>query len=75
MQSSTNFELQDLVKVNKQAYLGSLESRASDPFPPSYIFEGPATVLAIAGEYCLLRWRAIPAPDVWLSMKQLEYYS
>nr|AUG32051.1 hypothetical protein PLO_036 [Paulinella longichromatophora] len=71
----TNFEVQDLVKVNREAYLGSLESRSSDPFPPSYIFESPGTILAVSGEYCLIRWTSLPAPDVWLSIKQIEYYS
>ena len=30
-----------LVRVNRAAYENSVESSASDPTPPAYIFEGP----------------------------------
>nr|YP_002048949.1 hypothetical protein PCC_0297 [Paulinella chromatophora]B1X470.1 RecName: Full=NAD(P)H-quinone oxidoreductase subunit O, organellar chromatophore; AltName: Full=NAD(P)H dehydrogenase I subunit O; AltName: Full=NDH-1 subunit O; AltName: Full=NDH-O [Paulinella chromatophora]ACB42739.1 hypothetical protein PCC_0297 [Paulinella chromatophora] len=65
----------DLVKVNRGAYVGSLEARASDPIPPAYIFEGPGTLITTAGQYSLVRWHLIPAPDVWLATAQLEAYS
>ncbi|MCP9820823.1 NAD(P)H-quinone oxidoreductase subunit O [Synechococcus sp. Cruz-9H2] len=60
-----------LVKVSRNAYLGSLEAAASDPTPPDYLFEGPGEVLAISGEFAQLRWR-LPVPDVWLRLDQLE---
>lgn len=60
-----------LVKVSRNAYLGSLEAAASDPTPPDYLFEGPGEVLAISGDFAQLRWR-LPVPDVWLRLDQLE---
>ncbi len=62
-----------LVRVNRQAYLNSLEARASDQAPPDYIFEGPGEVLLVKGDYAQLRWRR-PVPDVWLRLNQLEVY-
>jgi hypothetical protein len=63
-----------LVKVNRTAYLGSLEATASDPEPPAYLFEGPGEILAVKGEHAQLRWRR-PVPDVWLRLDQLETWS
>lgn len=62
-----------LVRVNRQAYLNSLEAQASDQHPPDYIFEGPGDVLLVKGDYAQLRWRR-PVPDVWLRLDQLEAY-
>jgi hypothetical protein len=60
-----------LVRVNRQAYAGSVEAAASDPSAPAYIFEGPGELLAIQGDYGQVRWRR-PVPDVWLKLDQLE---
>ena len=60
-----------LVKVNRAAYAGSLEAKASDSTAPDYVFEGPAEVLLIQGDYAQLRFRR-PVPDVWLRADQLE---
>ncbi len=60
-----------LVRVNRQVYANSLEARASDTVAPDYIFEGPAEVLLIKGDYAQLRFRR-PVPDVWLRCSQLE---
>jgi len=62
-----------LVRVNRQAYANSLEAQASDTVAPDYIFEGPAEVLLIKGDYAQLRFRR-PVPDVWLRCSQLEVY-
>ena len=62
-----------LVKVNRAAYAGSLEAKASDSSAPDYIFEGPAEVLLIQGDYAQLRFRR-PVPDVWLRADQLESF-
>ncbi|MGB7563767.1 MAG: NAD(P)H-quinone oxidoreductase subunit O [Prochlorococcaceae cyanobacterium] len=62
-----------LVKVNRSAYLGSLEAAASDPLPPAYLFEGPGEVLAIKGDHAQLRWNR-PVPDLWLRLDQLETF-
>ncbi len=63
-----------LVRVNRTAYIGSVESEASDPVPPNYIFEGPGEVLSVKGEFAQVRWR-MPVPDVWLRLDQLEAWS
>jgi len=60
-----------LVRVNREAYSGSIEARASDPAPPTYIFEGPGEVLAVNGGHAQVRWRR-PVPDAWLPVSQLE---
>ena len=60
-----------LVRVNRKAYGNSLEAQASDVTAPDYIFEGPAEVLLIKGDYAQLRFRR-PVPDVWLRSSQLE---
>ncbi len=67
----TTFRKGALVRVNRQAYLGSLEAEASDPCPPEYIFLGPGQLLAVKGEYGQVRWRR-PVPDCWLRIDQLE---
>jgi hypothetical protein len=59
-----------LVKVNRSTYANSLEAQASDTVAPDYIFEGPAEVLALKGDYAQLRFRR-PVPDVWLRADQL----
>ncbi|MBM5807868.1 MAG: NAD(P)H-quinone oxidoreductase [Cyanobacteria bacterium M_surface_10_m2_179] len=60
-----------LVRVSRNAYANSLEAQASDTVAPDYIFEGPAEVLVIKGNYAQLRFRR-PVPDVWLRADQLE---
>ena len=60
-----------LVKVNRDAYIKSIEAQASDPNPASYIFEGPGMLLVIKGDYGQVRWNR-PVPDVWLRIDQLE---
>ena len=62
-----------LVKVNRSTYSASLEAQASDAVAPNYIFEGPAEVLLIKGDYAQVRFRR-PVPDVWLRADQLESF-
>ena len=64
-----------LVKVNRNAYINSLEATSSDQqFYPEYIFNGPGELLVVKGEYGQVRWR-LPVPDVWLRIDQLEEWS
>ena len=63
----------DLVKVEREKYLNSLESRASDSDLPEYIFQGPGEILLIKGDYCQIRWRR-PVPDVWISSDHIVSY-
>ena len=59
-----------LVKLDQQAYAGSLEAAASDASLPDYVLEGPGEILAIRNAYAQVRWRR-PVPDVWLRLDQL----
>ena len=63
----------DLVKVDREKYLNSLESKASDEDLPEYIFQGPGEILLIKGDYCQVRWRR-PVPDVWISSDHIVSY-
>ena len=63
----------DLVKVEREKYLNSLESKASDVNLPEYIFQGPGEVLLIKGNYCQIRWRR-PVPDVWINSDHMSSY-
>ena len=67
------FRKGDLVKVDREKYSNSLESKASDPSLPEYIFEGPGEVLLIKGDYFLVRWRR-PVPDVWINSDHIVSY-
>ena len=68
------FRKGDLVKVDREKYLDSLESKASDENLPEYIFQGPGEVLLIKGDYCQVRWRR-PVPDVWVKTEQIISFS
>ena len=67
------FRKGDLVKVDREKYLNSLESKASDENLPEYIFEGPGEILLIKGDYCQVRWRR-PVPDVWINSNNIVLY-
>ena len=76
-QSSINkikkFRKGDLIKIDREKYLNSLESKSSDYNLPEYIFEGPGEILLIRGDYCQVRWRR-PVPDVWISSDHMVSY-
>ena len=63
----------DLVRVEREKYLNSLESKSSDDNLPEYIFEGPGEVLLIKGDYCQVRCRR-PVPDVWINSDHIVSY-
>ena len=67
------FRKGELVKVDREKYLNSLESKASDENLPEYIFEGPGEILLIKGDYCQVRWRR-PVPDVWMNSNNIVVY-
>ena len=68
------FRKGDLIKVDREKYLNSLEAKASDENLPEYIFEGPGEILLIKGDYCQVRWRR-PVPDVWINSNNIVVYS
>tara|TARA_B100000945_G_scaffold270331_1_gene231584 strand:+ start:2684 stop:2926 length:243 start_codon:yes stop_codon:yes gene_type:complete len=63
-----------LVILNKEKYLKSLESLASDTELPNYVFEGPGEILIVKEEYAQVRWRR-PVPDAWFKLDQLKEFS
>tara|TARA_B100001250_G_C19038416_1_gene460470 strand:+ start:78 stop:341 length:264 start_codon:yes stop_codon:yes gene_type:complete len=67
------FRKGDLIKVEREKYLNSVESKASDENLPEYIFQGPGEILLIKGEYCQVRWRR-PVPDIWISSDHIVLY-
>ena len=67
------FRKGDLIKVEREKYLNSLESKASDENLPEYIFQGPGEILLIKENYCQVRWRR-PVPDVWIKSEHLVLY-
>tara|TARA_B100001029_G_scaffold132445_1_gene111321 strand:+ start:142 stop:405 length:264 start_codon:yes stop_codon:yes gene_type:complete len=67
------FRKGDLIKVDREKYLNSLESKSSDENLPEYIFQGPGEVLLIKDNYCQVRWRR-PVPDVWISADHMVSY-
>ena len=72
--TTISFKKGSLVKVNRDAFLQSIEANASDPIPPAYIFQGPGEILSIKGEYCQIRWK-LPVPDAWLRIDQLKSWT
>ena len=67
------FRKGDLVKVDREKYSNSLESKASDSNLPEYIFQGPGELLLLKGDYCQIRWRR-PVPDVWINSDHIASY-
>lgn len=72
--AATALKKGSLVRLNRAAYVQSLEASASPPELPAYVLEGPGEILVVKGEYAQLRWRR-PVPDVWLRLDQLEGWS
>ena len=62
-----------LVIVDKNIYVNSIESLASDVDLPQYVFDGPGEILNVKDEYAQVRWRR-PVPDVWFKLTQLKEY-
>ena len=63
-----------LVVLDREKYINSVESLASDIELPNYVFEGPGEILAIKEDYAQVRWRR-PVPDVWFKLEQLQEYT
>ena len=63
-----------LVVLDKEKYIKSIESLASDSDLPNYVFEGPGEILVVKEDYAQVRWRR-PVPDVWFKLEQLKEYS
>ena len=62
-----------LIRVNREAYLSSVEAKASAGEPPPICWKAPVRCW-LQGDYAQLRFRQ-PVPDIWLRMDQLEAYA
>jgi Cyanobacterial and plant NDH-1 subunit O len=62
----------DAVRAIASKLANSLEAKASDSRFPNYLFETKGEVLDLRGEYALVKFGQVPAPNVWLRVDQLE---
>lgn len=62
----------DLVRAIREKLENSLEAQASDTRFPSYMFESKGEVVDLRGDYALIKFGQVPAPNVWLRVDQLE---
>ena len=61
-----------MVRAIRKELEGSVEAQASDQRFPSYVFETNGEILELKGDYVLVKWGAVPTPNVWLRLDQLE---
>jgi hypothetical protein len=64
----------DLVRAVKDTLENSLEAAASDARFPAYIFETKGEVVDLSGEYALVKWGAVPTPNIWLRLDQIAVF-
>jgi hypothetical protein len=64
----------DFVRAIPEKLANSLESKASDSRFPNYIFQTKGEILEVRGEYALIKFGQMPAPNVWLKVEQLEAF-
>jgi hypothetical protein len=62
----------DSVRAIASKLANSLEAKASDSRFPNYLFETKGEVLDLRGDYALVKFGQVPAPNVWLRVDQLE---
>lgn len=63
-----------MVRAVRETLDNSLEAGASDSRFPSYIFETKGEVVDLNGDYALIKFGQMPAPNVWLRIDQLEEF-
>lgn len=61
-----------LVRAVRSQLENSLEAKASDPRLPDYLFETNGEILDTRGDYVLVKWGAVPTPNIWLRLDQIE---
>lgn len=64
----------DMVRAIREKLENSLEAQASDNRFPSYLFETKGEVVDIKGDYALVKFGAVPTPNAWLRLDQLEEF-
>ncbi|WP_254564138.1 NAD(P)H-quinone oxidoreductase subunit O [Oscillatoria sp. HE19RPO] len=63
-----------MVRAVRETLDNSLEASASDSRFPSYIFETKGEVVDMNGDYALIKFGQMPAPNVWLRIDQIEEF-
>jgi hypothetical protein len=61
-----------MVRVVREKLENSLESQASDPRLPDYLFNSQGEILDIKDDYALVKFGKVPTPNIWLKLEQLE---
>ncbi|MEM9772702.1 MAG: NAD(P)H-quinone oxidoreductase subunit O [Cyanobacteria bacterium P01_D01_bin.73] len=61
-----------MVRVIREALENSVEATSSDQRFSPYVFETDAEILEVDGDYALIQWGAVPTPNAWLRIDQLE---
>ncbi|HEY9624175.1 MAG TPA: NAD(P)H-quinone oxidoreductase subunit O [Crinalium sp.] len=64
----------DLVRAVREKLENSLEAQASDTRFPPYIFNTKGEIVDSRGDYMLVKFGMMPAPNVWLRADQLEKF-
>ncbi|OLP19572.1 NAD(P)H-quinone oxidoreductase [Leptolyngbya sp. 'hensonii'] len=64
----------DMVRVVREKLENSLEAQASDTRFSAYIFETKGEVIDLRGDYALILFGAVPTPNIWLRVDQLESF-
>jgi hypothetical protein len=62
----------NIVRVVREKLENSLESQASDPRLPDYLFNSQGEILDIKDDYALVKFGKVPTPNIWLKLEQLE---
>jgi hypothetical protein len=62
------------VRVVREKLENSVEATASDTRLPSYLFETRGEILEIEEDYALLKFGAVPTPNMWLRLDQLTEF-
>jgi len=62
------------VRVVAEKFANSVEASASDARIPSYLTQTRGEILEIDGDYALLKFGAVPTPNMWLRLDQLTEF-
>ncbi|MGQ4646749.1 NAD(P)H-quinone oxidoreductase subunit O [Lyngbya aestuarii] len=61
-----------MVRAIREKLENSLEAQASDSRFSPYLFETNGEVMDTKGDYALVKFGAVPTPNIWLRLDQLE---
>ncbi|NEP17470.1 MAG: NAD(P)H-quinone oxidoreductase subunit O [Leptolyngbya sp. SIO4C1] len=64
----------DMVRVVRDKLENSVEATASDLRFPPYLFETKGEILETRDDYAFVKFGAVPTPNIWLRLDQLEKF-